>query len=208
MPSKRSGDGFDDVYAGGQDRSNGWEAVAGAFTRDSRRSTVGVSTVQAWVTRLPPRPVVLDLGCGAGSPRSEVLNREGFTVCAVDASPSLANAYRSRFPSARVAHEPVEESPLFHETFDGVLAWGLLFLLPADAQRNVIHRIAHALRSGGGFLFTAPARACRWTDLSTRRPSLSLGANAYRAILAEAGLELVGEHHDEGENHYYEAGNP
>src|SRR5262245_5543410 len=42
MPSTRSDDAFDDLYAGGQDRSNGWEGVAGAFTRDSRRSTVGV----------------------------------------------------------------------------------------------------------------------------------------------------------------------
>ena len=178
------------------------------FIRDSRRSTVGVATVQAWAETLPPGALVLDLGCGPGTLRSEVLASREFALHAVDASPSLANAYRSRFPSARVVCEPVEESSLFGETFDGVLAWGLVFLLPVEAQRSLIHRVASALRSGGKFLFTAPAQACTWDDLSTRRQSLSLGANAYKSILADAGLTLLAEYDDEGENHYYDARRP
>jgi len=120
----------------------------------------------------------------------------------------LAAAYRSRFPSARVACEPVEDSPFFGESFNGVLAWGLLFLLPATTQRSLVHRVASALQSGGRFLFTAPAQACSWTDLSTGQTSVSLGADAYKVLLADAGLKLVAEHQDEGENRYYEALKP
>jgi hypothetical protein len=49
------------------------------------------------------------------------------------------------------------------------------------------------------------ARRSRWIDLSTDRPSLSLGAAAYESILAEAGLSSSAGRHDDGDNHYYEA---
>jgi SAM-dependent methyltransferase len=188
-----------------QDRSNGWEAIAPAFIEDSQRTTVGVSVVRAWARLLPAGASILDLGCGPGTPRTQVLSQEGFALHGIDASPSLAAAYRRRIPGAQVACEPVEESSFFGQTFDGVLAWGLMFLLPAETQRTLIHRVAGALTSGGSLLFTAPAPACTWPDNSTGRPSLSLGANAYRLILADAGLRLASECDDEGENHYYRA---
>ena len=80
-----------------------------------------------------------------------------------------------------------------------------MFLLPADVQRRVIERVARALNAGGQFLFTAPAQECTWADLSTGRMSVSLGASAYEAALASAGLSLVDRYVDEGENHYYAA---
>ena len=38
----------------------------------------------------------------------------------------------------------------------------------------------------------------------TGRESLSLGAEEYKAVLSDAGLTLIGEHEDEGANHYYD----
>jgi len=190
------------------DRSNGWEAVASTFIPEARTSTIGVATVDAWARTLPPGASILDLGCGAGSPRSAVLVDRGFGVHAIDASPSLVDAYRIRFPQARLACEPIEESSFFGETFDGALAWGVIFLLSEETQRIVIDRVAGAIRPGGRFLFTAPHQQCTWSDLLTGRPSLSLGAHAYRSILSGAGFALVAEFDDEGENHYYEAVRP
>ena len=37
----------------------------------------------------------------------------------------------------------------------------------------------------------------------TGRRSRSLGAQTYERLLREAGLTLVAQAHDEGENHYY-----
>lgn len=187
------------------DPSNGWEAIAETFIREREWSTVGVAAIEAWSRSLPRGGAILDLGCGPGTPHSKVLVDNGFTVYGIDASPRLLEAYRLRFADAHVACERVEESPFFGRVFDGALAWGLLFLLSVDTQRSVIHRVARALKPGGRFLFTAPAQVCTWDDLSTGRPSWSLGEAAYKAELAGAGLTLVGEHDDEGENHYYDA---
>ena len=97
----------------------------------------------------------------------------------------------------------VEHATLLDHTFDGVVAWGLLFLLAPDVQRRLIPRLAGALEPGGRLLFTAPAQACEWADVLTGRTSVSLGADAYRRLVEDAGLELTGEADDEGDNHYY-----
>lgn len=187
----------------GSDPSNGWEAVAPIFIRGGRQSRVGVGVVTDWVNQLPTGSRLLDLGCGPGVPRSEPLHARG-EVFALDASPSLAQAYLERFPAAHVACEAAEGSALFGRPFDGVLAWGLMFLLSSASQQEVISRVGGALKRGGRFLFTAPWQIATWPDNSTGRPSVSLGLTAYRELLSAAGLTLVREHEDEGGNHYYE----
>ncbi len=187
------------------DASNGWEGVAGEFIAARERSAIGVEVVRAWARNLQSGAAVLDLGCGAGVPVSRSLLEDGFELYGVDASPTLVAAFRRRFPRASVACEPAETSAFFGRGFDGVVAIGLVFLLPAGGQRALIFRVASALNPGGRFLFTAPAQVCTWADSLTGRASLSLGADAYRTLLSEAGLPLVGDATDEGQNYYYHA---
>jgi 2-polyprenyl-3-methyl-5-hydroxy-6-metoxy-1,4-benzoquinol methylase len=185
------------------DRSNGWEAVAQRFMAE--RSAIGVATVKSWCRGLPTGASVLDLGCGSGVPISEALIDEGCEVYGIDAAPSLVAALRRRFPQVRVACEPVEESGFFGRKYDGIVAVGLLFLLQPDVQQAVIRRVSAALEPGGRFLFTAPVQATEWTDLMTGCRSVSLGDEAYRRVLADADMKVVGEYTDEGGNHYYDA---
>lgn len=188
---------------GGDDPSNGWDAVAPLFM--GARSRIGVETVRTWAQSLPPGAVVLDLGCGSGVPISEALMADGCVVYGVDASPTLVSAFRRRFPHAPVACESAEGSAFFGRTFDAVVAVGLMFLLPPSTQQALIRRVALALGSGGRFLFTAPERRCTWADELTGRSSISLGVEAYRQALDAAGFDLVDTRVDEGENHYFAA---
>jgi SAM-dependent methyltransferase len=184
------------------DRSNGWNATPIAELRNSQ---VGIDTIQAWANTLPAGTSILDLGCGPGTPRSKVLIDAGFEVYAVDAAPIMAAAYQDYFPAARVVCEPAEESNYFGRTFDAVMSWGLMFLLTAETQRNVVHRVAKVLKPGGRFLFTAPTQILTWADASTGLESVSLGFDEYTSILRDAGFELIAEYTDDGENHYYDS---
>lgn len=202
---------FPDVDTGDDERehsvlpdcSNGWNAIAQRFMAE--RSSAGAEIVRVWCRALPEGASVLDLGCGSGVPISETLLEEGCEVFGVDASPALVAAFRHRFPQAQVACEPVEESRFFDRAYDGVVAVGLLFLLAPDAQRALIRRVAAALKPSGRFLFTAPLQSAMWQDTLTGRDSVSLGDEAYRCALDEAGLKVVGEYVDEGGNHFYDA---
>ncbi|MBW3552289.1 MAG: class I SAM-dependent methyltransferase [Gemmatimonadetes bacterium] len=187
------------------DRSNGYEAVAADFMAHRTSSAVGASIVREWASSLPRGAAVLDLGCGHGVPISEVLYAGGAALYGVDASPTMITAFRARFPDAHAECNAAEDSELFGRTFDGVVAWGLLFLLTPEAQARVIASVAAALSPGGRFLFTSPAPPCAWLDTLTGKRSVSLGADEYRRLLRGAGLDVLGNSEDEGSNYYHSA---
>lgn len=187
-----------------RDRANGYESVAAQYIAGrGSGGTIGVRQVRDWAATLRAGGAVLDLGCGPGYPVTQVLVDAGFQVYGVDASPSMVAAMRTRFPGVEVVCERVETSAFFQRTFDGVIAWGLLFLLRPSVQERVIRKVARALAPNGRFVFTAPRRACEWNDAMTGRPSVSLGAERYRRVVEAAGLAMMGETEDEGENRYY-----
>ncbi|MFZ2492719.1 MAG: class I SAM-dependent methyltransferase [Thermoanaerobaculia bacterium] len=187
------------------DPSNGYDAIAAPFAASRESRPIGIGHVTSWASRFAPGSAILDLGCGTGLPIARSLSAAGLHVFGVDASPAMVAAFRTNVPEAAVVCEPVETSAFFDRSFDGVIAWGLLFLLPAEVQTGLIARVARVVKPGGSFLFTAPSVPCHWNDVLTGQTSESLGADGYAAALDAAGLTLLREYEDEGENHYYEA---
>ena len=187
------------------EKSIGYEDVAAEFIagRGRNSSGVGASVVADWSQTLPSGATVLDLGCGTGVPISQALVERGFKVYGVDVSPTIVAAFRARFPSVPVECADVEDSDFFARTFDGVVAWGLFFLLDEEVQRRLIKKVAGVLQSGGRLLFTAPKESGSWPDAMTGRSQFSLGYEEYRKALKAEGMLLIGTHRDEGENHYY-----
>ena len=189
------------------DKSNGYESIAAIFinSRGQAVNGIGSLTVRNWVKKLPLHSVVLDLGCGTGIPVSKILMEGEMTVYGVDASPSMVEAFKKNFPNAPVVCEAAEESLFFNRKFDVIVSWGLLFLLPKEAQETVIQKAANALQPGGRFLFTAPPLNIHWKDAMTEQDSISLGAEKYKELLTASGFSLIAEFEDEGENHYYDS---
>ena len=185
--------------------SKGWESVAKGFIEYRAHSTIGAATVGAWAEHFPRGSTILDLGCGSGVPISKTLVDAGLIVYGVEASPTLAAEFHRTLPDSPIETESAQRSTFFGRTFDGIVAWGLVFLLSEADQRSLIRRASKALVPGGRLLFTAPAQVLTWPDQSTETTSVSLGADAYKALISAAGLTFVAEYDDEGDNHYYEA---
>ncbi len=189
------------------DKSNGYEAISALFIKGRGQAVngIGISSVRGWAKTLQPGSVVLDLGCGTGVPVSKILIDAGMIVYGVDASPAMAVAFYQNFPAMHIACEAVEDSLFFDRKFDAIIAWGLMFLLPADAQIMLIKKTAAALNPGGKLLFTSPYKPINWNDAMTDRYSSSLGGEKYKELIISSGLSLIAEFEDEGENHYYHA---
>lgn len=179
-----------------------YDPVAAAFI-EARSPTVGVETVLDWARSLPDGGSVLDLGCGHGMPMARALSEAGFHVHGVDTSPRLLEAFRENVPGATAEQADAVTLELEPRSFDGVMAWGLLFLLEPGEQEAVIDRAARALKPGGHVLMTAPTEVAEWRDNLTGARSVSLGGERYRALFAEAGLRITSEVTDEGGNHYW-----
>ncbi len=192
------------------DRSNGYEAVSGEFlarrgNSTTRSSAIGVKEVRRWAKTLPRGSSVIDLGCGPGVPITVVLIEEGLQVFGVDAAPSFVAAFQRNLPGTPIDCESVLESRCFDRTFDAVLSIGVMFLLKAEEQHRLIRRFAEILVPGGRLLFTSPAKPAVWSDVMTGLESISLGAEEYKELLGTAGISVVEEYEDVGENHYFDA---
>jgi 2-polyprenyl-3-methyl-5-hydroxy-6-metoxy-1,4-benzoquinol methylase len=183
------------------DKSNGYEECAQDFMR-ARRAQIGPDVVREWAQEFSPGAEVLELACGHGVV-SQVLVDLGLRLYAIDASPTLLSEFRKRFPDVQTECAAAEDSSYFDRTFDGVIAWGLMFLLPEETQREVLAKTAQALKPGGRLLFTAPCGAMTWMDSLTGLESRSLSAEEYESLLRELGLNIEPGRMDVGENYYY-----
>ena len=108
-------------------KSNGYEDVASVFITGRGRNSSGVGT-----SVVAGRSQTLRERCMEWTPR-----------------PRFVAAFRARFPGVPMECAAVEDSDFFARTFDDVVAWGLFFLLDAEAQRRLIKKIAGVLQSGG-----------------------------------------------------------
>ena len=190
------------------DGSNGYENVAAEFLAGRGRApatAIGTRAVRNWARTLPRGAAVVDLGCGSGLPITKVLVSEGLNGYGIDASPSLVEAFRHNLPEIPVACESVDDSLFFNRVFDGVLAWGLIFLLLPEAQRSLLRRMADILVPGDRLLFTPPPEPLVWNDAMTGLESRSLGAAEYQMLLSAIDVSISREYEDEGQNHYYDA---
>lgn len=185
---------------------NGYDDFADEFM-SVRSGTIGVAPVRAWARELPAGARVLDMGCGHGIPIARELSRLGCRVHGIDTSSRLVRAFLENVPGASAEPADAAEFTPAAGAYDGVVAWGLLFLLAPEAQAAVIRNMSLALRPGGRMLATAPWQAAEWTDTLTGRPCRSLGRTAYRSLFAEAGLVVTheGEGDDEGGNYHWHA---
>jgi 2-polyprenyl-3-methyl-5-hydroxy-6-metoxy-1,4-benzoquinol methylase len=188
------------------DGANGYEEYAEIFMR-ARNLKIGLSVMRRWASQLAPGSELLELGCGHGVV-SQVLLEAGVKLSVVDASPTLLREFHSRFRDVEVECSTAQKSELLRRKYDGVVAWGLIFLLAETDQRSVLRRAADALRPHGRLVFTAPKEALTWKDSITEMPSLSLGATVYEALLRDLGLDVSSGAIDEGANCYYEGIKP
>jgi cyclopropane fatty-acyl-phospholipid synthase-like methyltransferase len=181
-----------------------YEIHARKFLAARDRSDIGALVVGQWSRALSQGATVIELACGGGYPITRVLSSAGLQLWAVDSSPTLVAAFKTRFPAIPVQCAKVQESNFFGRTFDGAIAIGLIFLLPEAEQRLLLSRVSKVLHPGGRFLFTAPIEQGEWNDPSTGLECKSLGQAVYEKLLSEAGFRVVSTFVDKGANNYFD----
>lgn len=111
---------------------------------------------------------VLEAGCGAGR-FTEILLREGASVCSVDLS-SAVTANQENFPqsaSHQIAQADILNLPFRKASFDLVLCLGVLQHTPSPEQ--TIQKLAQQVKPGG-YLVVDHYRFNIWNFLKTAYP--------------------------------------
>lgn len=181
-----------------------YDLIADGYATDRDRH-IGVSEVTAFAATLRRGARVLEIGCGTGIPLTRALLEGGCEVVAIDSSAEMIARFRWNLPQTPAHVASILACDFPPATFDGALAWGVLFHLSATDQARAIASVATVLTPGGRFLFTAGGdegtTEGRMHGVTFRYTSLSV--EGYRGLLRDNGLTLLDTHADRAQNTYY-----
>jgi SAM-dependent methyltransferase len=131
-----------------------YERHAQVYDLDRGRSLQERAWLDRFLAYVPTGGTVLDVGCGMGEPIARYIINCGFCVVGVDASPSMIELCRTRFPDSEWLMIDMRQLEL-RQRFDGILAWDSFFHLGIDDQRVMFPRFAAHARQGAPLMFTS-----------------------------------------------------
>lgn len=136
---------------------------------------------------------VLDIGCGAGQPIAQWFVERGDAVCGVDGVAEMLDECAVRVPSVERVLADMRGLSLGRK-FDILLAFNSFFHLAPDAQRAMFPVFAAHAAAHARLLFTSGPSAGEVTGTvgnGSEVYTASLAPDEYRALLAEAGFEVI-----------------
>jgi SAM-dependent methyltransferase len=141
---------------------------------------------------LPQGAVVLDLGCGGGSPVASNLVAHGMRVTGIDSSSSLIALCRGRMPEQEWIVSDMRGLRL-GRAFDGILAWDSFFHLAPDAQRAMFATFAAHAHRGTVLMFNSGPDSGEAIGNYRGDPlyHASLDRSEYQQLLAEIGFRTI-----------------
>jgi SAM-dependent methyltransferase len=166
-----------------------YERHAQAWDRDRGRSLQERAWLDRFLSHVRPGGTVLDVGCGMGEPLARYLIDRGFGVVGLDASPTMIERCRARFPDSEWVVADMRELELSRR-FDGILAWDSFFHLAMDDQRGMFPRFASHAREGAPLMFTSGPGEGEAIGSYCGEPlyHASLSPSEYEQLLATSGF--------------------
>jgi SAM-dependent methyltransferase len=170
-----------------------YERHALAWDADRRAASwIDKPYIERFLTLLPKRAKVLDLGCGGGSPVALHMVAQGFRVTGIDSSPTLISLCRARMPDQEWIVGDMRSLALGRR-FDGVLAWDSFFHLRHNDQEAMFPIFAAHAAPGAILMFNAGF--AHGEGISTYGGDLlyhaSLDPSEYKTLLANFGFGLI-----------------
>lgn len=174
------------------DTPNVYQQHAAGWDRRRPRTLFEAPWLERFVSDLPARSDILDVGCGAGEPIARYLIDRRYEVTGVDAAPAMIRICRGRYPNARW-HVMDMRALSLERRFHGIIGWDSFFHLNADEQRVALPRLVDHLHDGGSLLLTVGPEAGEQLGRVEGRPvyHASLAPDEYRDLLEREGFQRV-----------------
>ena len=175
--------------------ADGYDVIGERF--DEWRDRIVGDPRRRWAdeltSRLPDGASVLELGCGAGLPDTELLTRR-FRVTGVDISPEQVRRARENVPDADFVLADFTAPDFDPGVFDAVAAFYVFNHVPRDLLGGLFGRIRSWLVPGGLFLVAlGTSDNDGWTGDFLGAPTFfsSFPPETNRKLLDDAGFERL-----------------
>ncbi|MFB6300374.1 MAG: class I SAM-dependent methyltransferase [Halobacteriales archaeon] len=178
----------------------GYNEVADAFADRRSVDAHERAVVEQFFDRLPPEAVILDAGCGQGTPiLSTVTERyPASSPIGLDIAGAQLDLAADHVPEAVFIQGDLTRLPLASSSIDGAVAFHSLIHLPADQHPHAIEEFARVLRPGGRLLLSEGAKRWEgrnpdWLGTGVEMQWHIAGAPTTKRQIRDAGLTIESE---------------
>ena len=126
----------------------GYNAIADRYLTERTRDSEDVRLLDEFIERLPENAKVLDAGCGAGIPISQMLS-ERFDVTGVDFSEAQIKLAEKNVPKAKFLCRDMTSLDFRENTFDGICSYYAIIHLPREEHQLLLTNFYRMLKPGG-----------------------------------------------------------
>lgn len=172
----------------------GYNAIADRYLAERTRDSADVHLLEDLMERLPAGAEVLDAGCGAGIPISQMLS-ERFHVTGVDFSEAQVELARKNVPNAKFLCEDMTKLNFPENTFEGIVSYYAIIHIPREEHQPLLANFHRMLKPGGFALLCLGAEHLiddlDENYLGTRMYWSHFDSETYLRMLKECGFSIV-----------------
>ena len=173
---------------------DGYNTIANRYLAERTRDSQDVRLLDELMERLPVNAKVLDAGCGAGIPISQILS-ERFQVTGVDFSEAQVELAKKNVPTAEFLCEDMTKMDFPDETFNGITSYYAIIHIPREEHQALLANFHRMLKPGGLALLCLGAEHLiddiDENYLGTRMYWSHYDADTYLNMLRDCGFEIL-----------------
>lgn len=173
---------------------DGYNTIANRYLAERTRDSQDVRLLDELMERLPGNAKVLDAGCGAGIPISQILS-ERFQVTGVDFSEAQVELAKKNVPTAEFLCEDMTKMDFPDETFNGITSYYAIIHIPREEHQALLANFHRMLKPGGLALLCLGAEHLiddiDENYLGTRMYWSHYDADTYLNMLRDCGFEIL-----------------
>jgi len=172
----------------------GYNIIAARYLAERTRDSEDVRLLDDFIARLPANANVLDAGCGAGIPISQMLSKH-FGVTGVDFSEAQIELAKKHVQNANFICWDMTRLDFPEDTFDGICSYYAIIHIPREEHQPLLANFYRMLKPGGFALLCLGAEHLiddiDENYLGTRMYWSHYDTETYLKMLTESGFSVI-----------------
>ncbi len=172
----------------------GYNSIAERYLAERTRDSQDVRLIYKFIERLSANAKVLDAGCGAGIPITQILS-ERFDITGIDFSEAQIKLAKARVPNGTFICQDMTKLDFPDESFDGICSYYAIIHIPREEHRALLANFYRMLKLGGVALLCLGAEHLiddiDENYLGTRMYWSHYDTETYIKILKECGFSIL-----------------
>jgi ubiquinone/menaquinone biosynthesis C-methylase UbiE len=172
----------------------GYNRIADRYLQERTRDSEDIRLLDDLIPGLPAGAAVLDAGCGAGVPVSQILSQK-FHVTGVDFSEAQIELARKHVPNAQFICEDMTNIDFPDHTFDAICSYYAIIHIPREEHQALFANF-HRMLKPLGFSLLCLGMESIIDDidenfLGTRMYWSHFDTETYLQMLKDAGFSII-----------------